>query len=151
MSTTSKTILVTGATGYVGGRLLPSLLEHGHTVRALARRPEKAELPAGVEVVAGDVIKGEGLEQALAGVDVAYYLVHSMGRGSGSTAQFAANDRKGAANFGRAANAAGVRRVIYLGGLDAGEEHTSEHLAVAPRDRGGPARARPAASTSAPR
>jgi uncharacterized protein YbjT (DUF2867 family) len=92
------------------------------------RRPERARLPAGVEVVAGDVIKGEGLDAALEGVDVAYYLVHSMGRGSGSTAQFAENDRRGAANFGRAARAAGVRRVIYLGGLDAGEEHVSEHL-----------------------
>jgi uncharacterized protein YbjT (DUF2867 family) len=123
-----KTILLTGATGYVGGRLLPALLEHGHRVRALARRPERAELPGEVEVVAGDVIKGRGLERALDGVDVAYYLVHSMGRGSGSTAEFAANDRKGAANFGRAAKAAGVRRVIYLGGLDAGEDHASEHL-----------------------
>ncbi len=128
MDTPSKTILLTGATGYVGGRLLPALLEHGHTVRALARTPGKAQLPADVEVVGGDVIKGEGLDAALAGVDVAYYLVHSMGRGSGSTAQFAANDRTGATNFGRAASAAGVRRVIYLGGLDAGDEHASEHL-----------------------
>lgn len=128
MNTTPKTILLTGATGYVGGRLLPALLEHGHAVRALVRRPERAHLPAGAEVIGGDVIKGEGLDAALAGVDVAYYLVHSMGRGSGSTAQFASNDRRGAANFGQAAKAAGVRRVIYLGGLDAGEEHSSEHL-----------------------
>ena len=128
MTTPSKTILLTGATGYVGGALLPALLEHGHTVRALARRPERAQLPAGVEVVGGDVIKDRGLDAALAGVDVAYYLVHSMGRGSGGTAEFAASDRLGAANFGRAAKAAGVRRVIYLGGLDAGDEHTSEHL-----------------------
>ncbi len=128
MSTPSSTILLTGATGYVGGRLLPALLEHGHHVRALARHPERADLPDGVELHGGDVIKGEGLEAALDGVDVAYYLVHSMGRGSGSTAQFAANDRRGAANFGTAARAAGVRRVIYLGGLDAGDDHTSEHL-----------------------
>jgi len=125
---TPKTILLTGATGYVGGRLLPALLKHGHAVRALARRPERAELPDGVEVARGDVIKGEGLDSALAGVDVAYYLVHSMGRGSGSTAQFADNDRRGAANFGRAAKTAGVRRVIYLGGLDAGGDEVSEHL-----------------------
>lgn len=124
----TKTILLTGATGYVGGRLLPTLLEHDHTVRALVRRPEQAQLPAGVEVAGGDVIEDRGLDAALEGVDVAYYLVHSMGRGSGSTAQFAASDRRGAANFGRAAKAAGVRRVIYLGGLDAGEEHSSEHL-----------------------
>ena len=128
MDTPPKTILLTGATGYVGGRLLPSLLEHGHQVRALVRRPDRAALPDGVQVAGGDVIKGTGLEEALQGVDVAYYLVHSMGRGSGSTAEFAENDRRGAANFGRAARAAGVRRVIYLGGLDAGEEHTSEHL-----------------------
>jgi uncharacterized protein YbjT (DUF2867 family) len=128
VTTPSKTILLTGATGYVGGALLPALLEHGHAVRALARRPERAQLPAGVEVVGGDVIEDRGLDAALAGVDVAYYLVHSMGRGSGSTAEFAASDRLGAANFGRAAKAAGVRRVIYLGGLDAGDEHTSEHL-----------------------
>ncbi len=128
MDTLPETILLTGATGYVGGRLLPALLEHGHTVRALVRRPRGAGLPAGVEVTGGDVIKGEGLEAAVAGVDVAYYLVHSMGRGSGSTAEFAANDRRGAENFGRAAAAAGVKRVIYLGGLDAGDEHTSEHL-----------------------
>jgi len=128
VNTTPKTILLTGATGYVGGRLLPALLEHGHAVRALVRRPDRAQLPARAEVVGGDVIKGEGLDAALAGVDVAYYLVHSMGRGSGSTAQFASNDRRGAANFGQSAKAAGVRRVIYLGGLDAGEEHSSEHL-----------------------
>ena len=128
MATTPKPILLTGATGYVGGRLLPALLAHGHPVRALARRPQAARLPAQVEVVAGDVIKGEGLPEALAGIDVAYYLVHSMGRGSGRTSEFAANDRRGAATFGRAAQAAGVRRVIYLGGLDAGDEHTSEHL-----------------------
>ncbi len=128
MDTLPKTILLTGATGYVGGHLLPALLENGHRVRALARRPEQAKLPEGVEVVRGDVIKGEGLEAALAGVDVAYYLVHSMGRGSGSTSQFASNDRKGAANFGRAAAAAGVQRVVYLGGLDSGDDHTSEHL-----------------------
>ena len=128
MTTPSKTILLTGATGYVGGALLPALLEHGHAVRALARRPERARLPPGVEVVGGDVINDRGLDAALAGVDVAYYLVHSMGRGSGGTADFAASDRRGAANFGRAAKAAGVRRVIYLGGLDAGDEHTSAHL-----------------------
>ncbi len=128
MNTTPRKILLTGATGYVGGRLLPALLEHGHPVRALARKPERAAVPQGVEVVGGDVIKGKGLEAALDGIDVAYYLVHSMGRGSGSTAEFAENDRKGAANFGSAARAAGVQRVIYLGGLDAGEEHTSEHL-----------------------
>ncbi len=128
MNTQSNTILLTGATGYVGGRLLPVLLEHGHRVRALARKPERADLPPEVEVVRGDVIKGEGLDAALEGVDVAYYFVHSMGRGSGSTREFAEKDKRGAANFGRAAKAAGVRRVIYLGGLDAADDDVSEHL-----------------------
>lgn len=128
MDTPSKNILLTGATGYVGGRLLPALLADGHVVRALARHPERASLPDEVEVAKGDVIKGEGLEAALEGIDVAYYFVHSMGRGSGSTAEFAAKDRQGAEHFGKAAKAAGVRRVIYLGGLDATEEDVSEHL-----------------------
>ena len=118
-------ILVTGATGYVGGRLLPVLLERGHDVHALARRPEKAELPAGVEVHKGDVVSGEGLAEALAGIDVAYYLVHSMGRGN--SGDFAEQDRRAARTFGTAARDAGVRRVVYLGGLE-GEDADSEHL-----------------------
>jgi len=117
--------LVTGATGYVGGRLVPMLLEHGHAVRALARRPESAHLPAGVEVVRGDLVRGEGLDTALAGVDVAYYLVHSMGRGNAG--DFAEQDRRAAHAFGAAARAAGVARVVYLGGLE-GEAAESEHL-----------------------
>ena len=118
-------VLVTGATGYVGGRLLPLLLEQGHEVRALARTPERADLPDGVEVVKGDVVSGEGLEDALAGVDVAHYLVHSMGAGNGE--DFAEQDRRAARTFGDAAREAGVRRVIYLGGLE-GEDAPSEHL-----------------------
>jgi uncharacterized protein YbjT (DUF2867 family) len=117
-----KSILVTGATGYVGGRLIPALLEREHDVRALARTPANADLPGAVTVAKGDVITGEGLDDALQGVDVAYYLVHSMeGKGGG----FEERDRRGAENFGRAASAAGVSRVVYLGGLGGGD---SKHL-----------------------
>jgi uncharacterized protein YbjT (DUF2867 family) len=120
-----KTILLTGATGYVGGRLLPELLHHGHRVRCLVRNPDTADLPKGAEVAKGDVIEGTGLAEALEGVDVAYYLIHSMGRGNGG--DFAERDRRGAENFGRAARDAGVARVVYLGGLDAPGD-ASEHL-----------------------
>jgi len=117
-----RSILVTGATGYVGGQLLPALLERGHRVRALARNPAGADLPDGVDVAEGDVIKGTGLGAALDGIDVAYYLVHSMeGRGG----DFAERDRQGARQFGEAAKGAGVRRIVYLGGLSGG---TSAHL-----------------------
>jgi uncharacterized protein YbjT (DUF2867 family) len=117
----TKSILVTGATGYVGGALIPALLERELDVRALARRPENADLPAAVDVAKGDVLSGDGLDAALEGVEVAYYLVHSMeGRGGG----FEARDRDGAENFGRAAAKAGTKRIVYLGGL-AG---TSKHL-----------------------
>lgn len=118
-------VLVTGATGYVGGRLLPALLERGHEVRALARKPADAEVPAGVEVVKGDVVSGDGLPAALAGIDIAYYLVHSMGRGNAG--DFAETDRRAARTFGDAARDAGVGRVVYLGGLE-GEGGDSEHL-----------------------
>src|SRR4051812_44737753 len=111
------TVVVAGATGYVGGRLVPTLLEQGRTVRALVRRPERASLPAAVQRVPGDVVAGRGLEEALDGAHTAYYLVHSMGRGSGSAEGFDERDRHGARNFGRAARAAGVRRVVYLAGL----------------------------------
>jgi uncharacterized protein YbjT (DUF2867 family) len=120
-----KTILLTGATGYVGGRLLPELLARGHRVRCLVRAPERAELPAAAEVFRGDVVKREGLAEAMEGVDVAFYLVHSMGRGSDG--DFAAADRRAAGAFGDAARAAGVHRVVYLGGLEGGDS-PSEHL-----------------------
>jgi uncharacterized protein YbjT (DUF2867 family) len=95
-------------------------------VRALARRPERAiELrEAGCEVRSADVLEREGLDRALEGVDVAYYLVHSMGRG-GSGGDFAGRDRQGAENFATAATAAGVRRIVYLGGLGEGSPHLS--------------------------
>jgi uncharacterized protein YbjT (DUF2867 family) len=122
-----RTILLTGGTGYVGGKLAPVLLERGHHVRCLARNPERARavLPAGVEVVGGDVLSGNGLDEALAGADVGYYLVHSMGRGGGD---FAEKDRAGARTFGDAVARAGVTRTVYLGGLEGADAGGSEHL-----------------------
>jgi len=122
--------LVTGATGYIGGRLVPGLLEAGHQVRALARTPQKLrDYPWAdrVEVVRGDVTDADSLTEAMRDVDVAYYLVHALGSGS----DFEETDRRAARNFGERARAAGVRRIVYLGGLTpAGveEKELSPHL-----------------------
>jgi uncharacterized protein YbjT (DUF2867 family) len=118
-------ILITGATGYVGGRLLRHLEEGGHAVRCLARDP--ARLQGGgrqTEVVRGDCLDEASLHEALAGVHTAYYLVHSMAGGG----DFAERDRRAAGNFGRAAARAGVNRIIYLGGLTDGQGPLSAHL-----------------------
>lgn len=119
-------ILLTGATGYVGGRLLTALLGAGHRVRCLARRPEvlRSRLGGAVEVLQGDVLNEETLPAAMEGIYTAYYLVHSMMRG----ARFEAEDRRAAANFAQAARRAGVRRIIYLGGLTSTEGGLSPHL-----------------------
>jgi len=122
--------LVTGATGYLGGRLVPELLAAGHPVRCLARTPGKLRdhpWAGRVEVVRGDVTDATSVAAALEGVDVAYYLVHSLGGGPG----FEETDRRAARIFGERARAAGVRRIVYLGGLTpAGvpEEELSPHL-----------------------
>ncbi|MFK0023783.1 SDR family oxidoreductase [Streptomyces sp. NPDC090798] len=122
--------LVTGATGYIGGRLVPELLEAGHRVRCLARSPAKLrDYPwAGdAEVVRGDVTDCGSVAEALRGIDVAYYLVHALGTGP----DFEETDRKAARIFGERARAAGVSRIVYLGGLTpAGvpEERLSPHL-----------------------
>ena len=116
-------VLIAGATGYVGSHLTPELLRRGLDVRCLVRDPGRATLPADAAVVQGDVLDERTLAPALDGVDVAYYLVHSMGgRGHGS---FAERDRAGAHGFARAARDAGVGRIVYLGGLEGGD---SEHL-----------------------
>lgn len=124
--TPQRVMLVTGASGYVGGRLVRTLHERGERVRCLARRPQDlaARLPGGVEVVGGDVLDASSLEAALAGVDTAFYLVHGMG----SRRDFQEEDRRGAMNFGNAARAAGVRRIVYLGGLGTATD-LSPHLA----------------------
>jgi uncharacterized protein YbjT (DUF2867 family)/ligand-binding SRPBCC domain-containing protein len=117
-------ILVTGATGYVGGRLVPALLARGERVRCLARRPEAVEPRAGLEVVAGDALDGAAVRRALEGVGAAYYLIHAMGAAEG----FQERDRQAATVFAEAARDAGVRRIVYLGGLGSGSE-LSTHLA----------------------
>lgn len=116
-------ILLTGASGYVGSQLLPGLVEAGHEVRCLARDPDRLDAP-GAEKVRGDVLAGTGLDEALDGIEVAYYLVHSMAGGG----DFAERDRVAASNFAEAARKAGVRRVIYLGGLSPDESLDSAHL-----------------------
>jgi uncharacterized protein YbjT (DUF2867 family) len=121
-----QVILLTGATGYVGARLLKVLRASGRTLRCLARRPEALSEAAdpSTEVVAGDVLDRASLDRALRGVSAAYYLVHSMG----SSGSFEETDRHGARNFGAAARAAGVGRIIYLGGLGSGGDALSPHL-----------------------
>ena len=116
-------ILLTGATGYVGGRLLRALEARSIPVRCLARRPEHVRHTT-AEVVAGDVFDPPSLTRAMAGVQTAYYLVHSMG----STGDFEKQDRRAAENFGAAAKSAGVQRIIYLGGLGDDRGGLSPHL-----------------------
>ena len=118
-------VLLTGATGYIGGRLLRSLEEDGQRVRCLARRPDAVtRLNPTTEVVQGDCLDETSLDRALSGVHTAYYLVHSMSAGP----DFAELDRRAAGNFGRAAARAGVQRIIYLGGLADDAGALSTHL-----------------------
>jgi len=149
-------ILVTGVSGFAGAMLAPELLAAGHELRALARDPERAaralaergrvlaatgsatpdiqaRLAGDVEVVRGDVLGGEGLRDALDGIEVAYYLIHSMEsieRGGGEQDGFPERERLGALHFAQAAAAAGVGRIVYLGGLQPGDPTgASRHLA----------------------
>jgi uncharacterized protein YbjT (DUF2867 family) len=119
-------VLVTGATGYVGGRLAPRLVARGHEVRCLTRsagRLRDVPWATDVEIIEGDVADRGSLHQAMDGVDVVYYLVHSLGRKG-----FEKLDRDGATNVAAAAAASGVTRVVYLGGPDPGDPNASAHL-----------------------
>ncbi|WP_028812595.1 SDR family oxidoreductase [Streptomyces flavidovirens] len=122
--------LVTGATGYIGGRLVPELLDAGYQVRCLARSPGRLRdhpWAGRVEVVRGDVTDEDSVREAMRGIDVAYYLVHALGTGAG----FERTDRRAAEIFGEQARAEGVRRIVYLGGLTphgVPEHELSPHL-----------------------
>lgn len=119
-------ILLTGATGYIGGRLLQKFESQGQRLRCLARRPEvlKNRAASSTEIIPGDVLDRSSLDAAFRGVDAAYYLVHSMG----SASPFEEVDRQAAFNFGTAAKAAGVKRIIYVGGLGSDQKALSPHL-----------------------
>jgi len=117
-------VLVTGATGFVGSNLVPALLERGHEVRVLVRDPTRYDGPDEVEVAVGDLLEPGTFDDALDGIEAAYYLVHSMQAGK----DFEKRDKRAAQNFADAAGAAGVERVIYLGGLGEEHEDLSPHL-----------------------
>jgi uncharacterized protein YbjT (DUF2867 family) len=120
-------ILITGASGFAGSLLVPRLCADGHAVRAFGRDPERVRdalartlgelAPTEVEVSTGDMLTGDGLAQALDGVEVAYYLIHSMERTAREDSLFTERERTAAENFATAARRAGVRRIVYLGGL----------------------------------
>jgi uncharacterized protein YbjT (DUF2867 family) len=133
MSNSNAKILLTGATGFVGGRLLHVLTGHGMNVRCLVRSPEKLRgnlfAKEEIEIVKGDLLQKDTLDSPLEGIEVAYYLVHSMGgRTIGENKIFAERDRIAAKNFIRAADRAGVSRIIYLGGLGETGDQLSKHL-----------------------
>lgn len=121
-------VLVTGATGYIGGRLIPKLLDAGYQVRVLIRghadRLSARSWADQVEIAVGDVLKPETLAQSMDGIDAAYYLIHSMK----SSDEFRERDKLAAQNFAQAAQDARVKRIIYLGGLGNSDETLSEHL-----------------------
>ena len=120
-------VLVTGVTGYIGGRLVPELLSAGHQVRVMARRPRRLDgrdWRDRVEVVEGDASDPDQVARAVEGVDVAYYLIHALNTGR----RFEARDRHTARTFGTACREAGVGRIVYLGGLHPDGEELSAHL-----------------------
>ncbi|NQV29934.1 MAG: SDR family oxidoreductase [Candidatus Marinimicrobia bacterium] len=122
----TQSILMTGATGYVGGRLLPRLEKAGYHLRCLVRNPEnlKDRVDQNTEIVAADVLDFFSLQGKFEDIDTCFYLIHSMGQTEG----FEELDRQAASNFGRAAREAGVKRIIYLGGLGDEDESLSPHL-----------------------
>lgn len=124
----SQLVLLTGSSGYIGGRLLSKLEDRGAFVRCLARKPQfiRNRLGKNTEVAKGDVLDKETLRDAFKGVDTAYYMVHSMG--SKGPGDFSERDRLGAENFSQAARESGVRRIVYLGALGREDEELSSHL-----------------------
>ncbi|QDU44744.1 3 beta-hydroxysteroid dehydrogenase/Delta 5--_4-isomerase [Symmachiella dynata] len=121
-----RSILLTGGTGYVGGRLIPLLEKQGYPLRCVARQPQhlEARVQASTEIVQGDLFEPESLRTALDGIDTAFYMVHSLGTGQ----DFEKEDRTAALNFAEAARHANVRRIIYLGGLGESQDGLSPHL-----------------------
>jgi len=116
-------VLITGITGYVGSRLAPRLAREGHAVHGFTRGRDAAlEFP----MTRGDLVSGEGLQRAFKGIDVAYFLIHSMETSTDDS--FPARERRAAENFARAARAAGTGRVVYLGGLAPAPSSASIHL-----------------------
>jgi uncharacterized protein YbjT (DUF2867 family) len=130
-------ILIAGASGYIGGRLVPLLEAAGHELVLLGRdiRPLVARFPAAT-VVRGDLLDSATLPAALEGVELAYYLAHSMGPSGGSADGFAERDLRAAANFAGAAAAAGVSRIVYLGGLGRDDDPTLSHHLASRHDTG---------------
>jgi uncharacterized protein YbjT (DUF2867 family) len=118
-------ILVTGISGYLGSLMVPRLQRDGHTIRGFARHPQRVN--SGVPVIEGDAISGVGLDRALDGIDVAYFLIHSMEPAGADP--FASRERVAAQRFADAAQAAGVKRIVYLGGLVPEGGPQSDHLA----------------------
>jgi uncharacterized protein YbjT (DUF2867 family) len=119
-------ILVTGITGYVGAAVAPRLVAEGHDVVGLARRPERARVD--VPVLAGDAVSGAGLDEAVAGAEVVYYLIHSMEPAGAGNGTFGERELRAAENVVAAARKAGVRRIVYLGGPVPDRGPASEHL-----------------------
>jgi len=117
-------VFVTGATGFVGGELVPALVSAGHSVTAMTRDASTYDPPDGVSVVEGDLLDATTIEGNFEGVEAVYYLVHSLRTGK----EFAQRDREAARNFARGATEAGVDRVVYLGGLGEADAELSEHL-----------------------
>ena len=122
-----KLILVTGSTGYIASRLVPKLLKRGYRVRCLVRQPLRLKARSwfpSVEVIQGDVMDPSTLPAALEGVDSAYYLIHNMSAGEGYTSL----EQNGAQNFAQTAEQAGVKHIIYLGGLADPSRDISYHM-----------------------
>src|ERR1700761_2600920 len=120
-------VLVTGVGGYVGPLVVAGLLRRGHTVCGFSRRPDAITL--GIPVVGGDAVTGAGLDRALDGVDVAYFLIHSMEPGPSDDPSFGVRERAAAERFAGAAARAGVGRIVSLGGPEPADRPPSRHLA----------------------